>query len=272
MAFWGVELEPGKPYTHKYDSSLGRLRITQAILGCRVVSTVDNVIVQCKVGKKSPIKVCLLCPANGDTCTLDIQFEEKEDDVVLENLGNRSVHLSGHYIRNNGQSGNEDGGSNGAFQDALEEKTVHVVEHKDNGSAKNGKDPEVLEYKDVIVNGLVVRTMDSGLVIEDLELGQDRSNRTAAYDRCWVNIYFIGRVKRNDYVIESIFGKPTPTRYQLGVGELIRGLDVGINGMHIGDRRKITVPPSMGYKSRQGVPHDSWLEFEVKLENVTHSA
>ncbi|KAI3864952.1 hypothetical protein MKW92_026911 [Papaver armeniacum] len=252
MAFWGVELEPGKPYTHKYDSSLGRLRITQ-----RLFLTVDNVIVQCKVGKKSPIKVCLLCPANGDTCTLDIQFEEKEDDVVLENLGNRSVHLSGHYIRNNGQSGN-DGGSNGAFQDALEE------------NAKNGKDPEVLEYKDVIVNGLVVRTMDSGLVIEDLELGQDRSNRTAAYDRC--EYLFHRSWKRNDYVIESIFGKPTPTRYQLGVGELIRGLDVGINGMHIGDRRKITVPPSMGYKSRQGVPHDSWLEFEVKLENVTHSA
>ncbi|KAI3894752.1 hypothetical protein MKW92_010256 [Papaver armeniacum] len=260
MAFWGVDLKPGKPYTHKYDSSLGRLRITQAILGCRVYSTMENVIVQCKVGKKSPIPVCVLSYDNGETCSLDIQFEEKEDDVVLENTGEVTVHLVGYYIRSNGQSGTvvaekkaED------IADALEEKQIIEMQ-----KVKN----EEIEYTDAVVDGRRVRTMSSGLVIEDLEMSKNTMTKVAAPTND-VSISYTGQLKSNGFIFVSNVGR-YHHRFSLGSGSVIEGLNMGINGMRVGDKRRLTIPPSMGYGSKgcQGVPPNAWLVYEVHVVEV----
>ncbi|KAI3894755.1 hypothetical protein MKW92_010259 [Papaver armeniacum] len=259
MAFWGVELKAGKTYIHKYDSSLGRLRITQAILGYKVYQNMENVIVQCKIGEKSPISVCLLSFENGGACSLDIQFEEKEDDVVLENTGRINVHLSGYYIRNNGQSGNV--GSHGV---------LNVSEMGEN-----------LEYKDTEVNGRNIRTMASGSVIEEIKTS--RNPKIASHGRggarnlaMWrqkllrVEIYYFGQIKSTGYIFESNYADHYK-RFRMGNGDVIKGLEVGINGMHVGDKRRITIPPSMGYcgsKARSDVPADAWLVFEVDLKDV----
>ncbi|KAJ6825485.1 peptidyl-prolyl cis-trans isomerase FKBP43-like isoform X1 [Iris pallida] len=95
MAFWGIEVEPGIPYSHHYDQSLGRLRICQATLGTGTSSTKS--VVQCNVGSKSPILLCSLVPDAAETCRLELEFEEDEE-VVFSVLGQKSVHLSGYYI------------------------------------------------------------------------------------------------------------------------------------------------------------------------------
>ncbi|KAI3863394.1 hypothetical protein MKX03_018698 [Papaver bracteatum] len=265
MAFWGVELKPGKPYIHKYDSSLGRLCITQAILGYKVYQNMENVIVQCKIGEKSPISVCLLNFENGGACSLDIQFEEKEDDVVLENTGRINVHLSGYYFKNNGQSGNvvaeqkAEDSADALIPDALEEKKIMEIQ-----KVKE----EESEHTDTTVDGRHVRTMSTGLVIEDLEMSKSTTTKVAAsgYD---VSISYTGRLKSNGFIFVSNVGRYNH-RFSLGSGSVIDGLNIGINGMRAGDKRRLTIPPSMGYGSKgcQGVPTNAWLVYEVNVVEV----
>ncbi|TVU06948.1 hypothetical protein EJB05_46985 [Eragrostis curvula] len=95
MAFWGVEVKPGKPYTHRYEASHGRLRICQATLGnCDATA---RTVLQCNVGSKVPIKLCSLNPKLAEMCHLEVEFEEV-DDVVFSVIGQSSIHLSGHYV------------------------------------------------------------------------------------------------------------------------------------------------------------------------------
>ncbi|XP_039127649.1 peptidyl-prolyl cis-trans isomerase FKBP53 [Dioscorea cayenensis subsp. rotundata] len=105
MAFWGIEVRPGKPYTHSFDRSRGRLRISQATLGDGK-GTAKSVL-QCNVGDKSPILLCNLIPNVSESCHLELEFEEA-DDVVFSVLGQKSVHLSGFYLGSGGNGGGED--------------------------------------------------------------------------------------------------------------------------------------------------------------------
>ncbi|KAJ6826984.1 peptidyl-prolyl cis-trans isomerase FKBP43-like isoform X1 [Iris pallida] len=95
MAFWGIEVKPGKPYTHRHDNARGRLRMCQATLGSG--KSASRSVVQCNVGEKAPILLCSLVPDYSETCRLELEFEE-EDAVVFSVLGQRSVHLSGYYV------------------------------------------------------------------------------------------------------------------------------------------------------------------------------
>lgn len=96
MAFWGVELKSGKPFTHNFEKERGRLHISQATLGSG--SSNKKCIVQCKVGDKEPIYLCSLLPEKLETCPLNLEFEE-DDDVTFSVVGSHSVHLSGFFYR-----------------------------------------------------------------------------------------------------------------------------------------------------------------------------
>lgn len=56
-----------------------------------------------------------------------------------------------------------------------------------------------------------------------------------------------------------------------GVGEVIKGWDRGVAGMRVGDKRKLTVPPQMGYGSdgvKGAIPPNATLLFNVELVDV----
>ncbi|KAK6931971.1 Nucleoplasmin-like domain, partial [Dillenia turbinata] len=94
MAFWGVELKPGRPYNHQPDSSRGRLRITQVTLGYG--TSTQKCLIQCNVGDKSPVLLCVLVPDKAESCNLDLEFEEAED-VIFSVIGGRGVFLTGYF-------------------------------------------------------------------------------------------------------------------------------------------------------------------------------
>lgn len=105
MAFWGIEVKPGKPFTHSPDQTGGRLRISQATLG--IGSSNNKSLVQCNVGKKSPVLLCSLLPGVLESCHLELEFDEAEE-VIFSVIGARSVHLSGYYLSNVRQLGGVD--------------------------------------------------------------------------------------------------------------------------------------------------------------------
>ncbi|KAI3428984.1 Peptidylprolyl isomerase [Psidium guajava] len=95
MAFWGVEVKPGKPFVHPSNGGRQRLHISQATLG--IGSATNKSIVQCNVGSKSPVFLCSLFPDRAESSQLNLEFEEAEE-VIFSIIGPRSVHLSGFYL------------------------------------------------------------------------------------------------------------------------------------------------------------------------------
>ena len=58
---------------------------------------------------------------------------------------------------------------------------------------------------------------------------------------------------------------------QVGAADVIGGFDAGVRGMRVGGKRKLVVPPEMGYGRRgdpPSIPGGATLKFEVRLEKL----
>lgn len=70
---------------------------------------------------------------------------------------------------------------------------------------------------------------------------------------------------------DSSLDRDDPFSFALGGGSVIRGWDEGVVGMKIGGKRKLTIPPHMGYGARGAggvIPPNATLVFEVELLDV----
>ncbi|KAJ6379085.1 hypothetical protein OIU78_029160 [Salix suchowensis] len=138
MAFWGVEVRPGKPFVHAPNNGR-RLHISQATLGTG--SSMKNSVVQCNVGNSSPVFLCSLFPEKTEISQLHLEFEETVE-VVFSVIGPRSVHLTGYYLGGRcGQQFHPD--------DETESYGEDIVDTETERSA-NGSDED--EYEDSFIN------------------------------------------------------------------------------------------------------------------------
>ncbi|KAG9145411.1 hypothetical protein Leryth_022910 [Lithospermum erythrorhizon] len=113
-----------------------------------------------------------------------------------------------------------------------------------------------------------VRTFPNGMVVEELAMGKPDGKKAANGKK--VSVRYIGKLKQNGKIFDSNIGK-APFKFRLGVGQVIKGWDVGVNGMRVGDKRRLTIPPSMGYGTKGAgavIPGNSWLVFDVELIDV----
>ncbi|XP_047067214.1 peptidyl-prolyl cis-trans isomerase FKBP53-like [Lolium rigidum] len=110
------------------------------------------------------------------------------------------------------------------------------------------------------------RTFGNGLIIQTVALGKPDGKKAAPGKK--VAVKYIGKLK-NGTIFDSTVGK-RPFEFRLGIGQVIKGWDTGVNGMRIGDKKRLTIPPSMGYgKEKAGqIPPNSTLVFDVELMNV----
>ena len=103
-------------------------------------------------------------------------------------------------------------------------------------------------------------TMDGELIIEDLKVGE--GNPVEKYNIVTVN--YTGWLTDDTKFDSSLNPGRSPFRFTVGGGQVIKGWDEGLIGMKIGGKRKLTIPPSMGYGNRDMgvIPSKINVEFE----------
>ncbi|MCW5604639.1 MAG: FKBP-type peptidyl-prolyl cis-trans isomerase [Burkholderiales bacterium] len=106
-------------------------------------------------------------------------------------------------------------------------------------------------------------TTASGLIIEDLVTG-DGAEAAAGQE---VTVHYTGWLT-DGKKFDSSKDRDDPFVFPLGGGRVIRGWDEGVQGMKIGGKRKLTIPPALGYGARGAggvIPPNATLVFEVEL-------
>ena len=104
---------------------------------------------------------------------------------------------------------------------------------------------------------------DATLKIEDMYGGTGPE----AKDGDRVSVHYTGTFPDGGKFDSSIDRKE-PFEFTLGKGEVIRGWDIGVAGMQVGAKRRLTVPPQFAYGERGAgnvIPPNATLIFEIDL-------
>ncbi len=110
-----------------------------------------------------------------------------------------------------------------------------------------------------------------GLIIEDLKVGE---GSIAEAIGSTVLVHYTGWLKSGDK-FDSSLDRHEPFHFHLGKGHVIPGWDQGILGMRVGGKRRLEIPPEMGYGSHgvgDIIPPNATLVFEVELLDVQEDA
>jgi len=110
------------------------------------------------------------------------------------------------------------------------------------------------------------QTMNNGLVIEDIKIGDGQEVEKFNI----VTVNYTGLLEDGTKFDSSLNPGRSPFRFTVGAGQVIKGWDEGLMGMKVGGKRKLTIPPELGYGSRDNgpIPANSTLIFEIDLLGI----
>jgi FK506-binding nuclear protein len=109
-------------------------------------------------------------------------------------------------------------------------------------------------------------TLKSGMIIEDLVMGTGQ----VAKKGNGVGMYYKGWLKSNNKKFDAcLTGKPF--KFKLGARQVITGWDLGVAGMKVGGKRRLTIPAPLGYGGSGAppdIPPNATLVFDVECKFV----
>tara|TARA_B100000287_G_scaffold392273_1_gene404557 strand:+ start:517 stop:855 length:339 start_codon:yes stop_codon:yes gene_type:complete len=109
--------------------------------------------------------------------------------------------------------------------------------------------------------------MENKFKIEEELLGEGEEAKE--YNK--VTVHYTGYLENGKVFDSSLNKGREPFSFTLGTGSVIKGWDEGLKGMKVGGKRKLIIPPDMGYgKNGAGnvIPPNATLIFDVELLKV----
>ena len=65
-----------------------------------------------------------------------------------------------------------------------------------------------------------------------------------------VSVHYVGVAHSTGEEFDASYNRGAPLDFRLGIGQVIAGWDQGVQGMNVGGRRKLVIPPHLGYGDR----------------------
>ena len=110
-------------------------------------------------------------------------------------------------------------------------------------------------------------TQPGGLQVDEVKPGEG----AIATRGKTVSVHYTGRLT-DGTKFDSSLDRGQPIDFPLGAGVVIKGWDMGIEGMKVGGKRKLTIPPDLAYGARGTpggpIPPNATLVFDVELVGV----
>ena len=105
------------------------------------------------------------------------------------------------------------------------------------------------------------------LEVTDLSLGDGKEATSGST----VVVHYVGVAHSTGEEFDASYNRGEPLSFRLGVGQVIAGWDQGVAGMKVGGRRKLVIPPQLGYGDRGAggvIKPGETLIFVVDLVDV----
>ncbi|EFA80997.1 FKBP-type peptidylprolyl cis-trans isomerase domain-containing protein [Heterostelium album PN500] len=302
--FWGIEVSnKAISFAPPYDAHL-----TSACLSVDATGTDRNVLVVKYDGKE--YSLCSLKLGGLESTSLDLVFEEGKEITLQVKGAGQTIHLTGFFISSMDGGQDDEFGEDGedeeedeelemedddeeeeideeeikrqlkrkqeeeAAAQAAKKKAKKAVEAAPPAKPAAAKSPEkkVEQQKPVEQKKVeqpakkaepAIKKLPSGLIMEDVVVGSGFQATRGQK----VSVKYLGKLTNGKKFDSSLV---KPFTFKLGVGEVIKGWDVGVEGMKVGGKRRLTIPASMGYGSQgvPGIPPNATLIFDVELVKV----
>ena len=164
-------------------------------------------------------------------------------------------------------SGSESGASAGTSGSASTSGSAGGASGSATGSASASAGVSATAKSDAAPPAGTEVTTASGLKYQDMVIG---TGAEATLGRT-VRVHYTGWLADGTKVDSSV-DRGQPIEFPLGTPDLIQGWNEGIAGMKVGGKRKLTIPPSLGYGAAgraPRVPPNATLVFDIELIGVS---
>jgi peptidylprolyl isomerase len=115
--------------------------------------------------------------------------------------------------------------------------------------------------------GPIEGTPPAELVVEDITVGDGAEAKPGHQ----VSVHYVGVAHSTGREFDASYNRGDAFDFALGGGQVIAGWDRGVAGMRVGGRRKLVIPPDLGYGQRGAggaIKPNETLIFVVDLLGV----